>query len=857
MRSRLVALSVIVSLLTVGLGGAAAERADAADPLPQTVPSVREALATVGGGYAWTVAGRIVVDGDGRLLADARTFATDLAGLTGGPTPEVVQGAPSTARTGDITMDLGSTDVELGEEGYALRIGPVLSISAGAATGAFWGSRTVLQLLRQSKTLPGYAVRDWPRYPVRAISVSLNAFPAGWFVNLLRDMSYVKLNELTVPALSGLTNDQIRDIQRVADQYHVKYVGWMSTVHYNGTVPLEHQLRVADRNNVVAKSPNVVDISKPAAVSWTTNQIVPHLDLHTTPQWHAGGDEYPTWWLRNDKVTSTNAPELYAAAKQRYPSETYPAAALYNEFFNGLYDVVRQRGKQMRMWNDAAIPTTAAKLNPGITIDHWLNYGPALDPAQLAANGHHLVNSNQDHLYFNEHQPGAKNATDTDLWTTFDPGVFNGGLRLPGGADDPHLDGIKLNTWHGVMKEPPAPLELDLLILNRPLAERAWAPAKPTSTITAARALFRAIGRAPGVVQTPAAGGTGDPYDPGKGSLPGSPALGYKGSQQVFFVSATGELRHRFRSPGTAVIDEKLTTTSPVTGRPLAYVAGDQLHVWARGTNGGLQHVWYEPSTGVWSNDDWATKAGVPLGSFGGDLAGFAYGNQQHVFVRGNDNRLRHFFWDGTSGRVVSDSWGGNIAGSPVAFAWGKTQQVFAVGSTGELRRWWWQPSDPGHIQHANLGGDFPADARPAGLGFHETRQDVVLRDTSGHLRLWSYDHRSGLTTWRDLTVETGVAVTGHPIEYAFGPESTAEPHIWARRAGDQHLIRLTLRRDHTVGVQDWSAATPGGAVPAVADPAGFNSGNTQQHVWVVEPTGRMRHWWWNSTDQQLRHDVW
>jgi Glycosyl hydrolase family 20, domain 2/Glycosyl hydrolase family 20, catalytic domain len=501
------------SMKLVAPAGAGATRPGATEALPEVVPSVQVATPGSGTGFTWTGSGRIVVDARAsrRLVADARTFAADLAELLGGPVPRVVKGPPSTARPGDVTLALGNTDHRLGTEGYGMTIGPVLSISAPTTTGAFWGTRTVLQLLRQQRTLPATTIADWPRFKVRAISVSVENFPVGWFVNLVRDMSYVKLNEVTTMAsLTGLTDAQIRQIRQVADTYHVKFVGWFNTTHYNGNVPSDYQLRVIDRRDPphqVISDPNTLDITDRAGLRWATRQIEHYMRLQTAPLWHAGGDEYPKFFHRVDRVQADTAPDLYAAAIAKYPTETYPVAALYNEVFNQMNVLAKSHGKQMRIWNDCLVPTTTMKLDTDVVVDHWIIRPPAYTPEQLAAAGHHLINSNMSYLYFRENDEGGINTSDEILWSTFDPTVFHGGSSLPAGpdgADNPHLDGIKLCHWHGSKHKPPGPLELDLLMLNRPLAERAWKTAKPTATIETARSLFAAIGRAPGVVPTPA-----------------------------------------------------------------------------------------------------------------------------------------------------------------------------------------------------------------------------------------------------------------------------------------------------------------------------------------------------------------
>jgi hypothetical protein len=254
----------------------------------------------------------------------------------------------------------------------------------------------------------------------------------------------------------------------------------------------------------------------------------------------------------------------------------------------------------------------------------------------------------------------------------------------------------------------------------------------------------------------------------------------------------------------------------------------------------------------VWAHDDWTAKSGTSA-TITGELGGFAYGPHQHVFARGSDGRLRHLFYDAGLQRVGANDWGGGLAGDPVAFAWGKTQNVFAVGPDGTLRRWWWQPSDAGHVQHENLGGSFPSSARPAGAGFAENAQDVFLRGTDGHLWWWSYDEVGGVSRWRDL----GGSVAGNPITYVQGTFPSAARHVFFRSASNDHLMHVTISASGSVASEDWTALALGGPVAAVGDPYGFAFGSTERHAFAPDPAGRMHHWFWLSGDGQVHQDTW
>ena len=140
---------------------------------PTTIPALRE----WSGGSGHVRLGRdvrIVLDAAGcrRLRGTARVLADDLRGL-GHRRPRVVRrcrpGAAFTARSGpSIHLRLGAQDRELGPEGYSLTIARRrATVRANTPAGVLYGTRTLLQLLRQGP-LPAGTARDWPRYPSAA-----------------------------------------------------------------------------------------------------------------------------------------------------------------------------------------------------------------------------------------------------------------------------------------------------------------------------------------------------------------------------------------------------------------------------------------------------------------------------------------------------------------------------------------------------------------------------------------------------------------------------------------------------------------------------------------------------------------
>lgn len=131
------------------------------------------------------------------LRSVAEAFAADY-GQMFGVTPEVIQGKPS---AGDIYFTL-KKDKKLGREGYAIRTDCYVTISAPEAVGAYWATRTLLQMSEQTENhqLPKGQLRDWPDYAMRGFMMDCGRkfIPMSYMRDLVKMMAYYKMNTLQV-----------------------------------------------------------------------------------------------------------------------------------------------------------------------------------------------------------------------------------------------------------------------------------------------------------------------------------------------------------------------------------------------------------------------------------------------------------------------------------------------------------------------------------------------------------------------------------------------------------------------------------------------------------------------------------
>lgn len=326
---------------------------------------------------------------DARLHADATTFADDLALMTG-KRLAVVSGG--TVQPGDLRLDLQSGDVEIGTEGYRLSISDGLVISGNTPTGVFYGTRSVLQLLRQADTIQAGIARDWPRYPERGLMIDAGRkyFTADWIRQHIRELAWLKMNYFhlhfsdnlgfriessTHPEIVSedhLTKQEVRDIVALAARYHVTVVPEIDMPgHMDAALAPHPELQLVD---VLGRaSPGRLDVTKSEAEVFARELIEEYLPLFPGPYWHMGADEYmaPYEYLLH--------PQLQAYAQRRYGAGANGKDAIHG-FTNWLDDLLRSHGKRTRMWHDDMNGGSVVTINPDIIVEWWTNFSPLSDP---------------------------------------------------------------------------------------------------------------------------------------------------------------------------------------------------------------------------------------------------------------------------------------------------------------------------------------------------------------------------------------------------------------------------------------------------------------------------------------------
>ena len=172
--------------------------AAAAAAKPFVVPELREWTDAKGGfRVERTLTIAVATTHQTALLSVANGLAEDMQAMFGfKPKVSVASAAPK----GSIFLTLGDAG-NPNAEAYRLTIGASgVAVQANEPVGAYWATRTVLQLTEQNRTLPAGVAVDWPAYPMRGfmLDVGRKFFPIEFLEQYVKFMSYYKMNTFQI-----------------------------------------------------------------------------------------------------------------------------------------------------------------------------------------------------------------------------------------------------------------------------------------------------------------------------------------------------------------------------------------------------------------------------------------------------------------------------------------------------------------------------------------------------------------------------------------------------------------------------------------------------------------------------------
>ncbi|MBC9715747.1 family 20 glycosylhydrolase [Streptomyces sp. TRM66268-LWL] len=537
----------------------------AAHEPPVTVPALAN-WTPQGGSYLLGRHTRIVVDaGDTAARRVADTLGEDLRAAGHGAAPVAV-GGDAAVRREDIVVDVDPTrGKDLGKEGYELTAGRTLTVTGATEAGAFYGTRTVLQLLAAGARIPAGRTVDVPQYAERGVGVCACYIhiTTEWLENLVRDMAYHKLNHLLLElkvksdahpeanSWSYYTKDEIRRLVALGAKYHVTIVPEINSPgHMDPWIENRPDLQLTDSDG--KPQPSRLDVTAPEAFAYYTSLIDEYSEVFTADSWHMGADEY---MLGSDFA---KYPHVLQYAHEKYGPDATPQDA-FIDFVNRVHDYAAAKGKRLRIWNDGLTGDNTVPVKDGTTVEHWLNV--KTKPSEILAQGYPLLNASYA-LYLV--RGGFHMNTKSLYEQRWDPRSFEGEKV----ASSEGITGAKISLWPDngrgeTENEVAASMDLPL----RYVAQTTWGVPNPDATYEAFAARAKKIGHAPGhrdLTRLPVAEGTYTLRDTRGRLAPANWRIGRTADGYATLTSASTGLCAETRS-GKLTLNTPLQPGTPVT----------------------------------------------------------------------------------------------------------------------------------------------------------------------------------------------------------------------------------------------------------------------------------------------------
>lgn len=361
------------------------------NPKPFVVPELK----TWSGAEGQTaLSGRIVVK-NAKLKTVAAALAADYKEMFGKELT-IVNGA---TKGGDIVLSL-KKDKALGDEGYTMNVGSAVEITAATERGAFWATRTLLQIAEQHKdgNLPKGKTTDAPEYKLRGFMIDCGRkfIPMSYLRDLAKIMAYYKMNTLQV----HLNDNGFRqyfggDWNKTQAAFRLECDTYPGLTAKDGSYSKQEFIdfqKLAEQNGVEV----IPEIDAPAhslAFTQYKNEIgskeygMDHLDLFN-PETYKFMDG-----LWKEYIGGKNP--VFIGKRVHIGTDEYSNAKKdvvekFREFTDHYIKYVESFGKQAVVWGALTHANGDTKVkNKVVLMDIWFN-GYA-DPVEMKKQGYKLV----------------------------------------------------------------------------------------------------------------------------------------------------------------------------------------------------------------------------------------------------------------------------------------------------------------------------------------------------------------------------------------------------------------------------------------------------------------------------------
>lgn len=362
-----------------------------------------------------------------------------------------------TAPDNAILLRVSDTSLK-NSEAYNMTTAAGITIEGATRTGAFWGTRTLLQLLENhSLAVPRGAIVDYPDYPNRGfmLNVGRKFFTIDFLRHYVKFMSYYKMNEFQVHLNdNGFKSYYDNDWMKTYAAYRLESESFPGLAaedgHYTKAEFRDLQLLGMDYGvNVIPE----IDIPahalaftkyNPNLAASNTAYGMDHIDLYKPEVYEFFNTLYAEY------TTGPNptfvGPDLHIGTDEYNVAESKK----FREFTNYYLDYITSLGKRPRLWGGMRWmnrDTTPVLAKGGAIINAW-SYD-WVDPNKSLVDGFKLITTPDSWLYIVPAAGYYRDFLDNQwIFNNFRPEMVNSRETLPQGTKG--LLGAMFAVWNDI-----------------------------------------------------------------------------------------------------------------------------------------------------------------------------------------------------------------------------------------------------------------------------------------------------------------------------------------------------------------------------------------------------------------------
>ncbi|SFH00802.1 family 20 glycosylhydrolase [Pedobacter insulae] len=377
---------------------------NAQNSAPFVIPKLQEWTGNTGF-YTLKSTINLVVDDklNDLLTTYVQTFANDLKAVYPKRNIRIKTGKP---QKGDIYFHVDNNSQSIASEGYELQIADYLTIHAKTPLGAFWATRTILQILAQDPTqlkIPKGIAKDFPKYEVRSfvLDVGRKFFTIDFLRNYVKLLSYYKMNDFQIHLNdNGFKQFFNNDWSKTYSAFRLENATYPGLTAKDGSYSKKEFIDLQKLGNTYGVT-IVPEIDAPAHALSITKAVpeiasdkygADHLDI-TKPKTYEVVHNIFKEYLQGPNPVFINE-EVHIGTDEYAKAE----AENFRKFTDSTIKYVESFGKRVRLWGALthAKGQTPVK-STNVTMNLW--YNGYAEPAEMFKLGYKGISTPDGWLY--------------------------------------------------------------------------------------------------------------------------------------------------------------------------------------------------------------------------------------------------------------------------------------------------------------------------------------------------------------------------------------------------------------------------------------------------------------------------